>query len=115
MARRPRISYPDAIDHVMALGNGGQDIVANDVDRGRLMTCPERAAGRSGWVRSALVLMTNQLHLVLKTRRPNLAGGMPLFLSSYADGWSRRHRRCGRLSQGRYRTELVEERYGVDR
>ena len=47
--------------------------------------------------------------LVLKTPRPNLAKGMQLFLSSYANGWARRHRHCGHLFQGRYRTELVED------
>src|SRR5271166_2399031 len=56
-----------------------------------------------------LCLLTNHLHLVLKTPRPNLAKGMQLFLSSYANGWARRHRHCGHLFQGRYRTELVED------
>jgi len=36
--------------------------------------------------------------------------GMQLFLSSYANGWARRHRHCGHLLQGRYRTELVEDK-----
>src|SRR5271166_1015801 len=57
----------------------------------------------------AFVFLTNHLHLVLKTPRPNLAKGMQLFLSSYANGWARRHRHCGHLFQGRYRTELVED------
>src|SRR3954469_16051128 len=95
--------------HVMARGNGRQDIVADDADRDRLMTCLERAVRRSGWVLYAFALMTNHLHLVLKTPRPNLARGMQLFLSSYANGWSRRHRECGHLFRGRYRTELVED------
>ena len=54
-------------------------------------------------------LLDHHLHLVLKTPRPNLAKGMQLFLSSYANGWARRHRYCGHLFQGRYRTELVED------
>ena len=43
MAERPRVLYPDAIDHVMAQGNGRHDLVDNDADRERLMTCLERA------------------------------------------------------------------------
>ena len=109
MARRLRIQYADAIYHVMARGNGRQDIVADDADRGRLVACLERAVRRSGWVLYAFVVLTNHLHLVLKTPRPNLAKGMQLFLSSYANGWARRHRRSGHLFQGRYRTELVED------
>ena len=107
MARRLRIQYPNAIYHVMARGNGRQDIVADDGDRGRLLVCLERAVNRSGWVLYAFVVLTNHLHLVLKTPRPNLAKGMQLFLSSYANGWARRHQHSGHLFQGRYRTELV--------
>lgn len=109
MARRLRIQYSNAIYHVMARGNGRQDIVVDDADRRRLEACLERAVKRSGWVLYAFVVLTNHLHLVLKTPRPNLAKGMQLFLSSYANGWARRHRHSGHLFQGRYRTELVED------
>ena len=94
MARRLRIQYSDAIYHVMARGNGRQDIVQDDADRGRLVACLERTVRRSGWSLYAFVFLTNHLHLVLQTPRPNLAKGMQLFLSSYANGWARRHRHC---------------------
>ena len=97
MARRLRIQYSDAIYHVMARGNGRQDIVQDDADRGRLVACLERAVRRSGWSLYAFVFLTNQLHLVLKTPRPNLAKGMQLFLSSYANGWARRTAIAGTL------------------
>ena len=109
MARRLRIQYSDAIYRVMARGNGRQDIVQDDADREALVACLERAPRRSGWSLHAFVFLTNHLHLVLQTPRPNLAKGMQLFLSSYANGWARRHRHCGHLFQGRYRTELVED------
>ena len=109
MARRLRIQYSDAIYHVMVRGNGRQDIVQDDADRGRLVACLERAVRRSGWSLYAFVFLTNHLHLVLQTPRPHLAKGMQLFLSSYANGWARRHRHGGHLFQGRYRTELVED------
>ena len=78
MARRLRIQYSDAIYHVMARGNGRQDIVQDDADRGRLVACLERAVRRSGWSLYAFVFLTNHLHLVVKTPRPNLAKGMQL-------------------------------------
>src|SRR5262249_12303023 len=55
------------------------------------------------------VLLTNHLHLVLKTPLPNLSRGMQAFLSFYANAWARRHRFAGHVFQGRYRTELVED------
>jgi len=109
MARRLRIQYPDAIYHVMARGNARQEIVTDDADRRRLLGALEGAVRRSGWVLYGFVFMTNHLHLVLKTPRANLARGMQHFLSSYANGWARRHGRPGHLFQGRYRTELVED------
>src|SRR5208337_5467343 len=68
-----------------------------------------RAAIRCSWRVYAFVIMSNHLHVVLKTPQPNLAGGMQAFLSGYANGWSRRHRFPGHVFQGRYRTELVED------
>jgi REP element-mobilizing transposase RayT len=93
----------------MARGNARQDIVADDADRKRLVEGLGKSVQRSGWVLYAFVVMTNHLHLVLKTPRANLSKGMQLFLSSYANWWARRHRPGRHLFQGRYRTELVED------
>jgi REP element-mobilizing transposase RayT len=109
MPRRLRIQYPGAIYHVMARGNGRQGIVRDDEDRRRLRDDLARAVGRCSWRIYAFVLLSNHLHVVLKTPEPNLARGMQGFLSSYANAWARRHRFCGHVFQGRYRTELVED------
>jgi REP element-mobilizing transposase RayT len=109
MPRRLRIQYPGAIYHIMARGNGRQDIVCDDVDRDRLQEHLGRAAVRCSWRVFAFAIMSNHLHVVLQTPQPNLARGMQAFLSAYANGWSRRHRFGGHVFQGRYRTELVED------
>jgi putative transposase len=109
MARRLRLQYPGAIYHVMARGNGRQDIVCDDVDRSRLLADLGKAAVRCRWQIYAFAIMSNHLHVVLKTPQPNLARGMQTFLSGYANVWSRRHQFCGHVFQGRYRTELVED------
>jgi putative transposase len=108
MARRLRLQYADAIYHLMARGNGRQNIVCDDVDRDRLLEHLGRAAIRCSWRVYAFAIMSNHLHVVLKTPQPNLSRGMQSFLSAYANGWSRRHRFSGHVFQGRYRTELVE-------
>jgi REP element-mobilizing transposase RayT len=109
MPRRLRIQYPGAIYHVMARGNARQDIVRDDHDRDRLQQELGRAALRCAWRVYAFVILSNHLHVVLKTPQPNLARGMQAFLSTYANAWARRHRFCGHVFQGRYRTELVED------
>jgi len=109
MARRPRIQYPDAIYHVMTRGSGRMDIVRDDEDRNRLRDELGQAALRCNWRVYAFVILSNHLHVVLKTPQPNLARGMQAFLSSYANVWSRRHQFSGQIFQGRYRTDLVED------
>ena len=109
MPRRLRLEYPGAIYHLIAHGNGRQDIVNDDDDRDRLRDYLGRATIRSGWRVYAFVVMSNHLHVVLKTPQPNLARGMQVFLSSYANVWARRHRFSGHVFQGRYRSELIED------
>src|SRR4051812_14794785 len=53
--------------------------------------------------------MSNQLHLLVKTPEPNLVRGIHGFLSAYALGAARRHRRPGHLFQGRYKAEMIED------
>ena len=53
--------------------------------------------------------MTNHLHLLVRTPRPNLARGMQAFLSSYALWVGRRKRRPGHLFQGRYKAQIIED------
>src|SRR5271163_5012011 len=93
----------------MARGNGRQDIVHDDAGRDRLVEDLGRAVLRCSWRVYAFVIMSNHLHVVLTTLEPNLAGGMQVFLSAYANVWARRHGFCGHVFQGRYRAELVED------
>jgi REP element-mobilizing transposase RayT len=109
MPRRLRIEFEGAIYHVMARGNARQDIVGDDHDRQRLLEDLQRTVTRAGWELTAFVFMTNHLHLLIKTPRPNLARGMQAFLSSYALYTARRQRRPGHLFQGRYKAEMIED------
>jgi len=93
----------------MARGNARQAIVCDDFDRERLLAILGRTVERFQWRVFAFVVLTNHLHLVLKTPLANLSRGMQVFLSSYANVWARRHRFVGHVFQGRYRTELVED------
>ena len=94
MPRRLRLQYSDAIYHVMARGNGRQNIVRDDIDRDRLQEQLGKAAVRCSWHVYAFAIMSNHLHVVLKTPQPNLSRGMH---SAYANGWSRRHRFSGHV------------------
>jgi REP element-mobilizing transposase RayT len=109
MPRRLRIEYEGAIYHVVARGNARQYIVHDDDDRRWLLDDLERAVGRPGWDLLSFVVLSNHLHLLLNTPRPNPGRGMQAFLSAYARWWGRRRRRRGHLFQGRYKAELIED------
>jgi putative transposase len=75
------------------------------IEIGSLSTWPGLSCAVPGGSIYAFVILSNHLHVVLKTPQPNLAAGMQVFLSAYANVWARRHRFCGHVFQGRYRTE----------
>jgi REP-associated tyrosine transposase len=52
--------------------------------------------------------MTTHYHLLLETPLANLADGMKLINSCYAQGFNRRHKRVGALFQGRYHSVVIE-------
>ena len=85
MARPLRIEFSGAIYHVMARGNGRQDIVRDDRDRQRLTDGLEATVQRYGWELLSYVLMTNHLHAFFRTPEPNLSRGMQYLLSGYAN------------------------------
>jgi hypothetical protein len=69
----------------MARWNGRQDIGCDDGDR--ILENLGRAAVRCSWRNCASVVMSNHLHVVLRTLEPNLFRGMQGFLSAYSHGW----------------------------
>jgi REP element-mobilizing transposase RayT len=109
MARPPRVEFPGAIYHVRARGNARQDIVSATQHWQRLEEDLALAVVRHGWELLTYVLMTNHLHLLLRTPLANLSRGMQYFLSRYANWYNRRQRRPGHLFQGRYKADLVED------
>jgi putative transposase len=109
MARSLRVEAPGTIYHITSRGNERRDIFHDDVDRRAFLLLLGVAIKRFGWSLSAWVLMTNHFHLVMQTPQPNLSRGMQWFLGKYAGWYNRRHKRCGHLFQGRFKSILVEK------
>jgi putative transposase len=109
MPRKARIDAPGALHHIIIRGIERKAIVkdradcANFIERlGRIIS--ESRTGCYAWV-----LMTNHLHLLLKTGRAPIATVMRRLLTGYAVSFNRRHRRHGQLFQNRYKSFLCEE------
>ena len=76
MARKIRIEYAGAAYHVMARGNQGRHIYADERDRKLWLATLGEACGKTGWRIHAWVMMNNHYHLLLETPEANLVAGM---------------------------------------
>jgi putative transposase len=110
VARQLRIEYEGAIYHVLSRGDRREDIFWNDSDRAGFLELLSRTCGKTDWEVHAYCLMSNHFHLVVETPRANLVSGMKWLLGSYTMRFNRRHRLCGHLFAGRYKSLLIDER-----
>ncbi len=65
MARKLRMQYAGAVYHVMARGNQGRDIYADDQDRRLWLEALAEGCEKTGWRIHAWVMMRNHYHLLL--------------------------------------------------
>jgi REP element-mobilizing transposase RayT len=110
MARKLRVQYPGAIYHVMNRGDRREPIFKDDADRERFLVTLGEACLKTGWQVHAYCLMANHFHLVVETPQANLVPGMKWFLGTYTSRFNRRHKLCGHLFSGRYKSLIVDGR-----
>jgi REP element-mobilizing transposase RayT len=108
MARPIRIEYAGAAYHVMARGNQGQAIFADDLDRKRWLETLEEACEKTGWRIHAWVMMGHHYHLLVETPEGNLVAGMKWLQGTYTQRYNARHSVFGHLFQGRYKALVVD-------
>jgi putative transposase len=108
MARPLRIEYAGAAYHVMARGNQGRAIYADDLDRKVWLETLGEACEKTGWRIHAWVMMGNHYHLLVETPEGNLVAGMKWFQGTYTQRYNSRHTVFGHLYQGRYKALVVD-------
>jgi REP element-mobilizing transposase RayT len=112
MARKIRIEYAGAVYHVMARGNQGRDIYADDQDRKLWLEALDEGCEKTGWRIHAWVMMRNHYHLLLETPEANLVAGMKWFQGTYTQRYNSRHKIFGHLYQGCYKAVVVDGAQG---
>ena len=108
MARPWRIEFPGAAYHIMARGNRGNAVFADDRDRRRFLETLGETCEKTGWRVHAYVLMGNHYHLLVETPEANLVAGMKWLQGTYTQRYNGRHHVRGHLFQGRYQAVPVE-------
>lgn len=91
MGRPPRQIGAGLSYHVTARGNGRMPIFVDDADRRWFLERLERTRLDHDWTLFAHCLMTNHLHLFVRTDRPTLADGMRDLLGHHARRFNHRH------------------------
>jgi REP element-mobilizing transposase RayT len=109
MARPPRLQFPGAVYHVTARGNEQRPIFRDDLDRREYLDRIAHYRERFRFQLLAYCLMTNHVHLVVRSGAIPLSRVMAGLQSSYTQWFNRRHARVGHLFQGRYKAFLVQE------
>jgi putative transposase len=109
MPRKARIDAPGALHHVIIRGIERRAIFKDNADRANFIERLGRIILETETRCLAWVLMTNHVHLLLKTGLVPIATVMRRLLTGYAVSFNRRHRRHGQLFQNRYKSFLCEE------
>jgi len=109
MPRPPRLEFPGAVYHVTARGNERRAIFRDDRDREAYLAGLAHYRRKFGFRLLAYCLMTNHVHLAIRTGAAPLSRIMAGIQSRYAQRFNRRHARVGHLFQGRYKSSLVQE------
>jgi putative transposase len=108
MPRSLRPEVADGIHHVTARGNGRQTVFRDVADRRTFLRLLHEVIERFDWEVLTYCLMSNHVHLLVMTPKPNLGAGMQRLNGRYAQRFNNRHRRTGHVWQGRYHSTLVE-------
>jgi REP element-mobilizing transposase RayT len=95
--------------HVTARGNERRALFRDDVDRSEYLSRLANCRHKLGFQVLCYCLMTNHVHLAIRTGFESLSRIMARLHSGYAEWFNRRHNRVGHLFQGRYKAFLVRD------
>jgi REP element-mobilizing transposase RayT len=109
MPRNKRLQFPGGIYHVIVRGIERRRIFLDDADREEFLIRLENALAKTGCECHAWALMSNHLHLIIRTGKTSLTDMMRKVLTGYAVYFNRKHKRHGYLYQNRYKSILCQE------
>jgi putative transposase len=104
-----RIAYPGAVYHVRSRGNDRGGVFFDDADRRYYLDLLYSAVTGFRLKVYAYALMSNHIHLFLRTLLPNISEAMYRVNIDYVHYFNRRHRRTGHLFESRFKSKLVQE------
>ena len=109
MPRKARIDAPGALHHIIIRGIERRNIFRSDYDKQNFLKrlsvlIPETKTDCFAWA-----LMSNHVHLLLRTGSTPISVLMNRLLTGYAGWFNKKYRRHGQLFQNRYKSILCQE------
>ena len=109
MPRQARIDAPGALHHIMIRGMEGNNIFRDNKDRDDFISRLESILIDTSTPCYAWTLMSNHIHLLIRTGSVPISHVMRKLLTGYAVKFNLRHNRHGKLFQSRYKSILCQE------
>jgi REP element-mobilizing transposase RayT len=107
MPRRQRHEEAGAVHNIYARGVDRCAIFRDDQDRLEYLDLLGYVVRKWKWQCLAYCLMTNHIHLLIRTPEPNMGHGMQHLHSFYALDFNRKYDRVGHLFQDRYGSNRI--------
>ena len=101
MPRQARIDAPGALHHIVIRGIERKPIFKDSTDYHNFLERLGNILGESSTPCFAWALMSNHIHLLMRTGLTPIATVMRRLLTGYAQQFNRRHRRHGHLFQNK--------------
>jgi len=108
-ARKARIDAPGALRHIICRGIERRKIFRNDTDKDDFIGRLSKVLTETHTPCYAWALLSNHLHLLLRTGNAPIATIMRKVLTGYVVSFNRRYWRNGHLFQNRYKSILCQE------
>jgi REP element-mobilizing transposase RayT len=109
MTRQRRLNLPGAIYHVITRGLNRAALFKDKADRKEFLRRFALALNKTSSKCYAWALMTNHVHLLVRTSEKFLSELMRKMLTGYAIYFNHRHKRTGYLYQNRFKSILCQE------
>jgi len=109
MARRPRIWYKGASYHITCRGNHQNNIFNERSDYKVYLRIIEKVKEQLDFDLWAYCLMTNHVHLLIKTKESSISDIMKKINMLYVNYFNRKYNKVGHLFQGRYGAKLISD------
>lgn len=109
MPRQARLDSPGTLHHAICRGIEGREIVSDEHDRNNFVARMGHVALDTSTAIYAWALMTNHVHILLRSGPQGISQFMRKLLTGHAISYNHRHDRHGYLFQNRYKSIVCEE------